>query len=88
MFLQDIIQTLRESGVFATVIASAQANSSNRNNDSSDNVGARKLFSEKLRLEFPESTRRVLDDIGGGHDHLQAVPPLSPPGLHDVTDKS
>ncbi|KMT15105.1 hypothetical protein BVRB_3g062240 [Beta vulgaris subsp. vulgaris] len=84
----DIIQTLRESGVFASVIASAQANSSNRNNDSSDNVGARKLFSEKLRIEFPEITRRVLDDIGGGHDHLQAVPPLSPPGLHDVTDKS
>ncbi|CAO2831667.1 unnamed protein product [Amaranthus hypochondriacus] len=75
----DIIQVLRESGVFASVIASAQTAASNRS-DSDKNVSVGKSFPRKLGIENPGNTRRkVLEDVGK-LEQLQAIPPLSPPG--------
>lgn len=65
---QDIIQGLKESGVFASVIASAQTASSDRKDVASDNETS---FSRKSSMEYPGLTRRkVLEE---------AIPPLSPP---------
>ncbi|CAO2822273.1 unnamed protein product [Amaranthus hypochondriacus] len=64
----DIIQGLKESGVFASVIASAQTASSDRKDVASDNETS---FSRKSSMEYPGLTRRkVLEE---------AIPPLSPP---------
>ncbi|XP_021853506.1 glycosyltransferase-like At2g41451 isoform X2 [Spinacia oleracea] len=76
----DIIQGLRESGVFASVIASAQAGPSIRNNDSEDNFDVGKMFTRKHSLKFPKTKRRILEETGG-RDNFQAIPPLSPPIL-------
>lgn len=76
---QDIIQGLRETGVFASVIASAQTAASNRS-DSDKNVNVGKSFPRKIGIENPGNTRRkVLKDVGE-LEQLQAIPPLSPPG--------
>ncbi|XP_057543803.1 glycosyltransferase-like At3g57200 isoform X4 [Amaranthus tricolor] len=75
----DIIQGLRETGVFASVIASAQTAASNRS-DSDKNVNVGKSFPRKIGIENPGNTRRkVLKDVGE-LEQLQAIPPLSPPG--------
>ncbi|KAL2923441.1 hypothetical protein RDABS01_014932 [Bienertia sinuspersici] len=81
----DIIQGLKESGVFASVISSAQVASSNKsnNNGSSDIIDTSILFPRKLGIEHPSTTRRILE-YNGGNSHLPAIPPLSPPSFDEV----
>ncbi|XP_021741097.1 glycosyltransferase-like At2g41451 [Chenopodium quinoa] len=79
----DIIQGLRESGVFASVIESALTAPSKRSNDSLDNVDVKKMYLRELDINITETARRLLEETGG-HDSFQAIPPFSPPGFNDV----
>lgn len=89
---QVIVQALRESGVFGSVIASANASMSeeesltsvpSRNSSRKHESGqfsSRKIGSDRLSQA---KARRILGDMDGFFEPL-AVPPLSPPGLDSV----
>ncbi|XP_030519650.2 glycosyltransferase-like At2g41451 [Rhodamnia argentea] len=82
-----IVQGLRESGVFSSVIASAQETDKivsieNRNSSrklESGEVSSRKIGTNKESRAIP---RRVLESTESDI-HPSAVPPLSPPGADD-----
>ncbi|KAJ4846951.1 Glycosyltransferase-like KOBITO 1 [Turnera subulata] len=85
-----IIQGLRESGVFSSVIASAQTTLSKDkflasidSSNSSRAVASESVPSRKTgkRLENKATARKVLDLETSEH-HEAAVPPLSPPGVN------
>ncbi|KAK9664412.1 hypothetical protein RND81_14G039700 [Saponaria officinalis] len=77
-----IIEGLRESGVFSSVIASAQAGSSETMKSSSHrmNVSMEKVVVGRL------VSRKVLEI--GESDIPEAVPPLSPPTIDVLTQES
>ncbi|GAB4851682.1 hypothetical protein Ancab_031086 [Ancistrocladus abbreviatus] len=86
-----IIQGLKESGVFSSVIASGQeavskGNSSSIENKSAGEVNRGKISSRKIggSQEFHATARRILD-IEELESHTPAVPPLSPPTLDDFS---
>ncbi|KAK6941768.1 hypothetical protein RJ641_027145 [Dillenia turbinata] len=83
-----IIQGLRDSGVFSSVIASAQKTLSKDEflssvvSSNSSRMGA--ISSRKIgnHREFQSTARRVLEVSDITHD--AAIPPLSPPGPEDI----
>ncbi|ESW21010.1 hypothetical protein PHAVU_005G033300 [Phaseolus vulgaris] len=86
-----IVQNLRESGVFSSVIASAPSLSKENfllsidSSNSSRAAGAVTLSSRKAgrTKESQTATRRVLSFESAASFHEVAVPPLSPPGEDD-----
>lgn len=83
---QVIVQALRESGVFSSVIASAQTTLSketflesiktdNSSKSDSGEISSRKIGNNK---ESQATARRILDYMNDAA-HLPAIPPLSPP---------
>jgi len=91
--LQVIIQSLRESGVFSSVIAkAAQTNlskekflksvdsSNSTRNSRSDMFSTRKIDAGRLSLATARRILKVIDD-----SLPSAIPPLSPPS-YDHTD--
>jgi hypothetical protein len=88
---QAIIQGLRESGVFSSVIASAPTTLSKENflssivsSNSSRAVASESLPSRKIggRKGYQATLRKILD-IESAASYEAAVPPLSPPGMDD-----
>lgn len=88
---QAIIQGLRESSVFSSVIASAPTTLSKdkffstiASTNSSRAVASESLPARKIgrSREYQATVRRVLD-IESAASYEAAVPPLSPPGLVD-----
>lgn len=85
-----IIQGLRESGVFSSVIASApklskekflmSIDSSNSSRASSGSLPSR----NSLRGKGQQATARRILDVDSATSHEIAVPPLSPPGMEDI----
>lgn len=90
--LQVIIQSLRESGVFSTTIASAMQTSVSKesflksveSSNSSRELSSGVISSRKIgnSRETQTNGRKVLE-ITEFDSHPLAIPPLSPPGLHD-----
>lgn len=87
---QVIIQGLRESGVFASVIASAQTNLSRKKflasiekSNTTRAVPSESLPSRKVSTSrvHQATVRKILDYEDDSHE--AAVPPLSPPGAGD-----
>ncbi|KAL9233803.1 hypothetical protein vseg_008752 [Gypsophila vaccaria] len=80
-----IVQGLRESGLFTSVIASASTNPSKDKLISNSTRSDRSVVSSRKvgkTTDFQATVRKVLeveDDVV----HEPAVPPLSPPGLDD-----
>ena len=88
---QAIIQGLRESGVFSSVIASAPSAFSKENfflsidsSNSSRAVASKSLPSRKLgkSRNYQATGRKVLDTEVAVFQEA-AIPPLSPPGRDD-----
>ncbi|KAF3959969.1 hypothetical protein CMV_015268 [Castanea mollissima] len=87
-----IIQSLRESGVFSTTIASAMKTSVSKesflksveSSNSSRVLSSGVISSRKIgnSRETQTNGRKVLE-ITEFDSHPLAIPPLSPPGLHD-----
>lgn len=87
-----IIQSLRESGVFSSVIESAMQTSVSKDNflksiessNSSREIASGVISSRKIGNsgESQATARKVLE-ITEDDSHPSAIPPLSPPGLHD-----
>ncbi|XP_059458690.1 glycosyltransferase-like KOBITO 1 [Corylus avellana] len=86
-----IIQGLRESGVFSSVIASAPTTLSKEkflssivSSNSSRAVASESLPSRKIggRKGYQATLRKILD-IESAASYEAAVPPLSPPGMDD-----
>ncbi|OIW21252.1 hypothetical protein TanjilG_31182 [Lupinus angustifolius] len=85
-----IIQSLRESGVFSSIIASAPKLSKENfllsidSSNSTRAVASVSLPSRKIgRTKDSKATKRKVLDIESAVFHEVAVPPLSPPGVHD-----
>ncbi|XP_042480268.1 glycosyltransferase-like At2g41451 [Macadamia integrifolia] len=87
-----IIKGLRESGVFSSVIASAQTTlsrekflSSVESSNSTRSTKPKAIFSRKFGSsgESQAMARKVLE-ISDTDSHMEAVPPLSPPGMDDL----
>ncbi|KAJ9685508.1 hypothetical protein PVL29_017521 [Vitis rotundifolia] len=86
-----IIQGLRESGVFSSVIASAPTTLSKDkflstigSTNSSRAVASESLPSRKFgRSKESQATARKALEIADAASHKAAVPPLSPPGMDD-----
>ncbi|KAF8395760.1 hypothetical protein HHK36_019711 [Tetracentron sinense] len=87
-----IVQGLRESGVFSSVIASAQTAlskdkflSSVESTNSSVTIGSKALSSRKIGggRESQATARKVLETMDTA-SHAAAIPPLSPPGMDDL----
>lgn len=85
-----IIRGLRDSGVFATAIASSRSESNQKSTQSADTSS---ITEQTLRKDISlsdiatisnssKATARKILDIGSNQD--RAVPPLSPPGLGDL----
>lgn len=88
---QAIIQGLRESGIFSSIIASAPATlskdkflSSISGSNSSRAVASESLPARRIgrSREYQATIRKVLD-IESAAYYETAVPPLSPPGIDD-----
>ncbi|XP_057450864.1 glycosyltransferase-like KOBITO 1 [Lotus japonicus] len=86
-----IVQSLRESGVFSSVIASAPTLSKESflqsidSSNSSRAVASVSLPSRKAgRTKESQATVRKVLDIESSSFHEVAVPPLSPPGVDDI----
>lgn len=88
--MQVIVQGLRESGVFTSVISSAQESLSKdkflasfESNNSSKAAASESLPSRKIgRHEHSQTARRVLEESDSQLEfHEEAVPPRSPPGI-------
>jgi len=89
-FSQVIIEGLRESGVFAFVIAAANSSTSSESKTSSytRKIDAGKLSSEELSTRFQGTARRMLEtEEAEAADHPRAVPPLSPPGMDSFSSE-
>lgn len=87
---QVIIQGLRESGVFSSVIASAPTMSKDKflssmgSTNSSRAVASQSLPSRKFgRSKESQATARKTLEIADTVSHIAAIPPLSPPGMDD-----
>lgn len=88
---QVIIQGLRESGVFSSVIASAPTTLSKEkflstivSSNSTRAVASESLPSRKIvRSIDPQATVRKVLNMGSSAFQKAAVPPLSPPGRED-----
>ncbi|XP_043723439.1 glycosyltransferase-like At2g41451 [Telopea speciosissima] len=87
-----IVKGLRESGVFSSVIASAQTTiskekflSSVESSNSTRGSGSKLMSSRKFGSsgESQATARKVLE-ITDTDSHMEAVPPLSPPGMDDI----
>lgn len=93
-YRQIIIQGLRNSGIFSSVISSAvhhksakdQVLSSVKISNSSRPIESGVISSRKVGIinkgDFQATARRVLE-ILDDHSDLSATPPLSPPSLDD-----
>ncbi|CAN1124728.1 Glycosyltransferase-like At3g57200 [Linum perenne] len=97
-----IIQALREAGIFSSVIsAAAEMNNitvhgflssvSNSTNPSRLNtppalLRSRKMGHEKMEESSQAVGRRVLEMSNSTFSYPSAVPPLSPPGINDITE--
>lgn len=88
---QAIIQGLRESGVFSSIITSAPSILSKdkfltsiSNGTSPRAVASESLPSRKVgrRKEYQATARRILH-FEANASHVAAIPPLSPPGMDD-----
>ncbi|OVA06103.1 hypothetical protein BVC80_93g4 [Macleaya cordata] len=92
-----IVQGLRESGVFSSVIASAQTSlskdkflSSNKTSNSSRDhlassettLATRKMGKIKVSQATARRVLEILDDTASAYA-VAAIPPLSPPGMDD-----
>jgi len=88
-FSQVIIEGLRESGIFASVIAAAKSSTSSESRTSSytKKIDAGKLSSEELSIRFQGTARKVLETQEEKVDHPLAVPPLSPPGIDSFSSE-
>ncbi|CAK9161927.1 unnamed protein product, partial [Ilex paraguariensis] len=77
-----IIQSLRESGVFSSVIASAPLTLSKESSNSSRAAASNSLPLKKIgrSRESQATARRALENAAAA-THEAAVPPLSPPGM-------
>ena len=92
LYLQVIIQGLRNSGIFSSVISSAVQNtlakdqflSSVESSNSSRPIKSRVISSRKIGInrggDSQAAARRVLEFLDDLSD-LSAMPPLSPPSL-------
>ncbi|XP_042514535.1 glycosyltransferase-like At2g41451 [Macadamia integrifolia] len=88
-----IVKGLRESGVFRSVIASAQTTisketflSSVESSNSTRGTGSNLMSSRKFgRSGESQATARKVLDVADTDSHMEAVPPLSPPGM-DASD--
>ncbi|KAH0726033.1 hypothetical protein KY284_001898 [Solanum tuberosum] len=85
-----IVQGLRESGVFSSIVLSAQESLSKdkflasfESNSSSKAAASESLPSRKIgRNQHSQAARRVLAESGSLFEfHDEAVPPRSPPGI-------
>lgn len=92
-YLQVIIQGLRNSGIFSSVISSAVQNtlakdqflSSAESSNSSRRIESGGLSSRKVGINRGDSqatARKVLEIVDNLSD-LSAIPPLSPPSLDE-----
>ncbi|OVA12795.1 hypothetical protein BVC80_1023g5 [Macleaya cordata] len=89
--LQSIVKGLRESGVFRSVIESAQKLSKDKflssieSRNSSRATSSETLSTRKIgnREESKATVRKVLEVEHTGY-HAAAIPPLSPPGMDNV----
>lgn len=88
--MQVIVQGLRESGVFSSIVLSAQESLSKdkflasfESNSSSKAAASESLPSRKIgRNQHSQAARRVLAGSGSLFEfHVEAVPPQSPPGI-------
>ncbi|PKI31604.1 hypothetical protein CRG98_047986, partial [Punica granatum] len=86
-----IVQGLRESGVFSSVIASAQTTLSKEKflesvkpSNSSTMADSGEIHSRKIgkKKESQATARRILNYMNNS-SHPSAIPPLSPPDLHN-----
>ncbi|KAF6160163.1 hypothetical protein GIB67_016599 [Kingdonia uniflora] len=85
-----IVQGLRQSGVFSSVILSAQTTlskdkflSSVESSNSSKAISTEVQFARKIgkSRESQATVRKVLENVGMS-SHPQAIPPLSPPAMN------
>lgn len=92
-YLQVIIQGLRNSGIFSSVISSAVQNtlakdqflSSVESSNSSRRIESGGLSSRKVGInsgDFQATARKILEIVDNLSD-LSAIPPLSPPSLDE-----
>lgn len=89
LLVQVIIQGLRESGVFDSVITSASETQSKEkflssitSSNSSKAIASQSLPSRRVgRSEKYQATARKALNIEAGEWHESAVPPQSPPGI-------
>ncbi|RWW28354.1 hypothetical protein GW17_00007192 [Ensete ventricosum] len=93
--LPAIIQSLRESGVFSSAIASAQASSKQKSTSPIENLQNRSSvipdpidsISKRGRIggrkiKSQATARKIMEIVGGVES---AMPPMSPPGLDDFS---
>ncbi|RZR70644.1 hypothetical protein BHM03_00000938 [Ensete ventricosum] len=93
--LPAIIQSLRESGVFSSAIASAQASSKQKSTSPIENLQNRSSvipdpidsISKRGRIggrkiKSQATARKIMEVVGGVES---AMPPMSPPGLDDFS---
>lgn len=93
--LQAIVQSLRESGVFSSAIASAQASSKQKSTSPIENLQNRssvildpidsiskrgRIGGNKIKAQA--TARKIMEIVGGVES---AMPPMSPPGLDDFS---
>ncbi|URD91056.1 hypothetical protein MUK42_27863 [Musa troglodytarum] len=92
---QAIVQSLRESGVFSSAIASAQASSKQKSTspienlqnrssvilDPTDSISKRGRIGGK-KIKSQATARKIMEIVGGVES---AMPPMSPPGLDDFS---
>lgn len=92
-----IIQGLRESGVFTSVIASAPSTLSKdkflasiESSNSSRGAPPETLLTRKMgkTVVSHATARKTLESIDDDMDEVTAVPPLSPPGMEDGQSNS
>jgi hypothetical protein len=93
LYFQVIIQGLRESGVFSSIIASAPTtlskdkflssivSSNSTRATASESLPSRRIGRSK---EHQATVRRVLEIESAAASYEAAVPPLSPPGMGDA----
>ncbi|URD91055.1 hypothetical protein MUK42_27863 [Musa troglodytarum] len=94
-FSEAIVQSLRESGVFSSAIASAQASSKQKSTspienlqnrssvilDPTDSISKRGRIGGK-KIKSQATARKIMEIVGGVES---AMPPMSPPGLDDFS---
>lgn len=90
--MQVIVQGLRESGVFSSIVSSAQKSISKdkflasiESSNSSKAAASETLPSRKIgKNQHSQATRRVLEESASHFEfYEEAIPPRPPPGIDE-----